>query len=84
MSGPVLLSLSGDILAGSEVNLLMVNSGDGEAALYIDAEPDSIVFSLTVNGKLNTKDQLCAEVRTNYPKVPPGVRLPAISTRIKP
>jgi hypothetical protein len=84
MSGPVLLSFSGDILGGPAVNQLVLNGNDGDAALYIPGNLDELIFDLFIGSKLNAKEMVCGVKPSPSPKACKVENIVPVCDKVKP
>lgn len=84
MSGPVILSFSGDILGGPAVDMLVIDGNDGDAALYVPGTLDELIFDLFIGSKLNAKEMVCGIKPSPSPKGQHVQNLVPVCDKVKP
>lgn len=83
MSGPTVISYSGSMLGGYEVNALAINALAGVAVMQLEMQADSRSFDLYMDRRLNPKEKLRPGVRPPPDKRHPWGKIPTNNTRVK-
>ena len=83
MSGPTIVSFSGAVLGGYELNNLAINGITGIAHLTIESQVDEEAYELTITARLRPKEKLRGAERPPYPGREKWRSIVPIGTRVK-